>query len=218
MRFLRSRRPAGSSDEPRRRGRWSRWLLRSCVAGIGLVALVALVVLVLLHSLDRPWLKRRLQALALASAGVEIDYRAARVKWLSGAEIEGLVVQSPAEVRRFAPDLVRVGRAEARWSLGALLSGRGPVVRRVALSDVTLTAVVDEHGRTSFDALTPSGSTSAPGPTVPLSRQASKLLGTVPPVEQLDLDHVVLALVRTRRAIASTSCARTRPRARWPRT
>ncbi len=153
--------------------------------------------LVLLHSLDQPWLKRRLQALARKSIGVEIDYRAARIEWLSRAEIEELVVRSPAEVRPFAPDLVRVGRADARWSLTSLLLGRGPLIGRVAVSDVTLTVVVDEHGRTSFDALSPTGSTAAPGPSVPLSRQASRFLGTAPPVGQLDVDRVTLALVRT---------------------
>jgi len=183
--------------EPRRRGRWRRWVLRSLACLAGLVAFVAAAVLLLLHSLDRPWLKRRLQGLARTSAGVEIDYRAARVQWRSGAEIEGLVVQSPAEVRPFAPDLVRVGRVDVRWSLRSLLLGRGPVVARVAVSDVMLTVVVDEHGRTSFDALSPSGSTSAPGPTVPLSRQASKFLGNAPPIGRVDVDRVTLALVRT---------------------
>jgi translocation and assembly module TamB len=197
MRFLRSTRPPGPSDEPRRRGRWRRWVRRSFAGVAGLVVLVGMAVIVLLHSLDRPWLKRRLQGLVRTSAGVEIDYRVLRIELLSGAEIEGLVVQSPLEDRPFAPDLVRVGRVEARWSPRALLLGPGPRIERVSVSDVTLTVVVDEHGRSSFDALSPPGSTSAPGPTVPLSHVASKLLGTTLPVGQLDVDHVTLALVRT---------------------
>ncbi len=187
----------GSSNEARRSGAWRLWALRSLACLAGLVALVAVFVVALVHSLDRPWLKRRLQGLARTSAGVDIDYRAARVGWLSGAQIEGLVVQSPAEVRSFAPDLVRVGRVDARWSLAALLLGRGPVFRRVTLSDVMVTVVVDEHGRTSFDALPPAGSSSAPGPPVPLSRQASKFLGTAPPVGRIDVDRVTLVLVQT---------------------
>ncbi len=159
--------------------------------------MVVVALLVLAHSLNQEWLKRRLQGLARTSAGVELDYRTARVEWLSGVEVEGLVVQSPTEVRPFAPDLVRVGRMDVRWSLRPLLRVRGPLIGRVAVSDGTLTVVVDEHGRTSFDALSPAGSSSAPGRTVPLSRQASRLLGTAPPIGELNIDRITLALVRT---------------------
>jgi translocation and assembly module TamB len=175
--------------------RWRRWMLTPLAWGIGLLAFVVVGVQLLLHSLDQPWLKHRVQVLCRTSGGVEIDYRTARIDLLSGAEIEDLVVQSPAEVRRFAPELVRVGRVDASWSLGSLLRGRGPVVDRVAVFDVTLTAVVDEQGRTSFDALSPSRS--PPAPTVPLSAVASKLLATPPPVGRLDLRQVTLVLVRT---------------------
>jgi translocation and assembly module TamB len=190
-----SQRPA-SSRAARRRGCWRRWLLRSIGCLVGVVALGAIALAVLLRSLDQPWLKHRLQELARRSTGVALDYRVVRVDALSGAEIEGLVVRSPDEVRRFAPELVRVGRVEVRWSLGSLLLGRGPFIARATVSDVTLTVVVDEHGRTSFDALM-AGWTAAPTPTVPLSGRASKLLGTAPPVGQVEVDRVSLALVRT---------------------
>src|SRR5208283_6205083 len=103
----------------------------------------ATAVVVLLHCVDQPWLKRRIQRLAIASAGVEVDYDTARIDLLSGIEIDGLVVRSPAEVRPFASELVRVGRVDARWSAMSLLRGRAPLIRRVAVSDVTLTVVVD---------------------------------------------------------------------------
>jgi translocation and assembly module TamB len=177
-----------------------RWLRRSLACLIGVVALLAIVAsagLVMLHSLDQPWLKVRLQALARRAGGVEIDYRAVRFELLSGAEIEGLCVQSPAEVRAFAPELIRVGRVSAHWSLRPLRLGRAPVLERVVLSDVALSIVVDEQGRTSLDALAGSGSSSAPGPSLPLSRMASKWLGSSPPVDRLEVDHITLALVRT---------------------
>src|SRR5580658_7725179 len=101
MRFLRSPRPAGPSDESQRRGRWRRWVLRSLAGVAGLVVLVGVAAIVLLHSLDSPWLKRRLQRFVRTSVGVDVDYRAARVELFSGAQIEGLLVQSPAEVRPF---------------------------------------------------------------------------------------------------------------------
>jgi hypothetical protein len=200
MRFLRLLCATGSSNEPPQRGRRLRWALGSVAC---LIALVAVALPVLLHSLDRPWFKRRVQEFVRTSASVEIDYRAARIDLLSGAEIEGLVVRSPVEVRPFAPDLVRVGRVAARWSLVSILLGRGPIIGRVMVSDVTLTAVIDEHGRTSLDALSPSRSPSAPGPTVPLSRQASKVLGTAPPVGRFDINHVTLALIRTEHGVVS---------------
>lgn len=176
-----------------------RWSLVSLSSLAGLVVLALAALVVLQHSLDQPWIKRRIQALARTSAGVEIDYADARIALLSGAEIEGLVVQSPAEVRPFAPDLLRVGHVDATWSLGSLLLGHGPRVGRVRASEVTLTVVVDENGRTSFDALPPS----APTPTVPLSQQASKFLGTAPAVGQIDVDRVTLALVQITRGSVS---------------
>ena len=194
MRFPRSLRAASPSDETRRRYRWRRRGLSALAWAGALVALLATVVLVLLQSLDQPRLKRRIQALVRASAGVDIDYRTARVDLLSGLEIDELVVLSPGEFRVWAPDLVRIGTVQARWSLRSLLPGRGPVVRRVTVSDLTLTVVVDQNGRTSFDALPLS---SEPSPTVPLSHQASKYLGAAPPVGAIDVDRVTLALVRT---------------------
>jgi translocation and assembly module TamB len=180
-----------------------RWLRRSLACLIGLLALLALAglaALVALHSLDQPWLKPRIQALARRAGGIELDYRAVRIDLLSGAEIDGLSVQSPAQVRAFAPELVRVERAAAHWSLRALLLGRAPLIERVVLSDVALSVVVDEHGRTSLDALASSGSSAAPAASVPLSRLASTWLAKAPPVERVELDHVALTLVRTAHA------------------
>jgi hypothetical protein len=162
------------------------------------VAFAGATVIALLHSLEQPWLKHALQRLVRTSAGVEVDYRVARIELLSGAEIGDLVVRSPTPVRSFAPDLIRIARVEARWSLASILRGRGPIIERLVASDVGLTVVVDERGKTSFDFVgTP---TTTPQPTVPLSRQASKFLGTTPPVGEVDIDHITLGLVRTEHA------------------
>ncbi|MFI5307267.1 MAG: hypothetical protein ACHQ53_07945 [Polyangiales bacterium] len=178
--------------------RTRRWLRYSVACLLTLGALLVGAALILLHSLDRPWPKRRLQELARGSAGIDIDYGAVRIDLLSGVEIDGLRVRAPTEVRAFAPDLARVGRVNARWSLGAWLFGRGPVLRRLAVSDLALTVVVDERGRTSFDALARPGPTSAPAPT-PLSQQASKLLGTALPIGEVDIERVTLTAIRTLR-------------------
>jgi hypothetical protein len=166
-----------------------------------LIALIAVAGTVFLRSLDRPWIKSRIQRLVRAASGLEIDYRAARIEWLVGAEIEGLVVLSPAEVRPFAPELLRVGCARVRWSLRSLLRGGGPPLESASLSDVTLTAVVDENGRTSFDAVTTPGSTGSPA--VPLSRSAASILEKAPPLARLAIDRVALSLVRTDHGTAS---------------
>ena len=192
FRFLR---PA--SPNTKRRGRLWRWVLRPLASLAAVVALVLVGAQVLLHSLEAPWLKARLQRLARTSAGVEIDYRTARVDLLSGAAIEGLVVESPEEVRRFAAELVRVGRLDATWSLGALLRHDGPVLTQLAVSGVTLGVVVDENGRSSFDALAKPGPAPRAGPPVPLSQQASNLLAGALPLGRLGVDHVTLVLVQT---------------------
>src|SRR5579863_3387860 len=139
MRLLGSARRARSSERPRRDRRWRRWVLRILSGLVALIVLVAVALEVLVCSLNQPWLKGRLLELARTSAGVEIDYRTARIALSSGAEVEGLIVRSPVAVRAVAPELVRVSRAEARWSLGTVLWGHGPLIDRIALSDDTLT-------------------------------------------------------------------------------
>jgi translocation and assembly module TamB len=186
-----------AGDEPRRAGGFRRWGPRVLGSAAGLLALMALSALVLLHSLERPWIKRRVQDRARASLGVDVDYRAVQVRLLSGVRIEGLVVRSPDEMRALAPDLARVDRVDARWRLATLL-GRGPGLEELVLSGLTLTVVVDEHGRTSLDALS-----STPGADVPLSRQASSLLGAPLPVGRLDADDVTLVVVRAAGGVAS---------------
>jgi translocation and assembly module TamB len=166
-------------------------MVGACVAVSAVLVVSAAVVV--LHSLDRPWVKSRIQGVARASGGVEIDYRDVRVDGLSGADIEDLVVRSPDEVRQFAPELLRVGHVAVRWHLRSLLFGGGPALASVSISDATLTVVADEHGRTSFDALPPS----PPSPPVPTSHLASKFLSGAPPIGRLDVGPVTLSLVQT---------------------
>lgn len=194
MRFVRPPRLPGSSDNLRRRWRYARWIWRSLAGAVGVLVLAGLSMhMLLLHCLDQPWLKHRLLGLARTSLGVELEYRVARIDLFSGADIDGLVIATPAEFRSFAPDLLRVGHVEARWSLTSLLRDR-PLVDRVLVSDVSVTVAMDEGGKTSFDALLPPRT--APEPTVPLSRRASTFLAAAPPVGRAEIDRVSLALVR----------------------
>ncbi|HEX3772089.1 MAG TPA: hypothetical protein VHV30_14535 [Polyangiaceae bacterium] len=187
--------PVARTDEARARRlrRWGRRL------GIGLAvfgASLALGLLVLAHSLDSGWIKARVQSLAHGS-GVDLDYASADLRWFSGLTIEGLVVQSPPAFRAVAPELARVGRLEARWSLGSLF-GSGPKVASLAVSGVAIVVVMDENGRTSFDALSPPGTLPPPAKaSVPLSHQAADALGSAPAARAIDLQDVRVALVRT---------------------
>ncbi len=138
-----------------------------------------------------------MQGLARASAGLDIDYRTARVDLFSGAQVDGLVVGSPPEFRSIARDLVRVGDIDASWSIAALFGGPAPVLKKLSVSDVALTVVVDEAGKTSFDALSGNGPAPKPAPKVPLSGQAARLLAKAAPFGEVDIDRVTATILRT---------------------
>ncbi len=179
-----------ATQQPTRRAsRLRRWVKRG-VGWAGLtVALTTVSLLVLVHNLDRPWVKRRVQAVVFQKLGVAIDYRAVCVSVLSGATIDDLVVASPSKVKSAAPELLRVGRLTGRWSW----AGTGPPIEAVTLSDVAITVVVDENGRTSFDALPSSG----PSTPTPLSQRTRGLFGSPLPLSHFDAQRVSIAFVRT---------------------
>ncbi len=187
----------GASPRPRPR-RWVRGALR---AGAVALAVALAAPFVIARGLDGPWLKGRVRALVRRTAGLDIDYRTLRLSYFSGVSIEGLVVQSPADVASFAPELLRAGRIDAAWSVGSLL-GSGPKLERLSIEDLALNVVIDEHGRTSFDAIpssAPPQPPPAPPPPVPLSKMAAKRLASAPPVRRVDLTRVVVSLIRTDR-------------------
>jgi hypothetical protein len=191
MPSLRSR----SGDGPRRRA-WH-WVGRVVLGLVGAVAiLLALAHIVLVHFLGAPFVKRPILRAARSAAGLDIDYATASVDLFSGATLTGVVVRSPEPVRALAPELARVGRVDARWSLGAILRGEAPLLRTLSVSDVDVVVVIDENGKTTFDALPSPSSPSAP---VPMSHQASAVLGAPLPLGSLDVDHVRLTLLRSDR-------------------
>ncbi|HWL84633.1 MAG TPA: hypothetical protein VNO21_02455, partial [Polyangiaceae bacterium] len=185
------------APESRPRARRWRWLRRALVAILAFVALVVVFVFVVVHNLDSSWIKVRVQALVQSKAGVDIDYQAVHLRLLKGIEIDDFVLRSPLEFRGVAPELARVGRIEAGWS-ASLFTGSGRRVDRVALSDVALTVVLDENGRTSFDALTPPNPTpSPPKAKTPLSHQAGDLEALAPALPIVDVTGVSFTVVRT---------------------
>ncbi|HTP51837.1 MAG TPA: hypothetical protein VMK42_14175 [Anaeromyxobacteraceae bacterium] len=180
--------------------RLRRWALRAAL-GLGAVAVVAAVAAnVVLASLDRPWLKSRIQRLVRAQANLDIDYSAARIQLLSGARIDDLVVSSPTEFRKVAPELARVARIEVVWSPSSLFGG-GAKLERVRLDGVEVTVASDESGRTSLDSLGPAAGPERPQPSrpgLPRSRWAREALGAAPPCERIEISGMKVTWVRAR--------------------
>ncbi len=176
--------------------RWRRWAIGALAGLAGLVAVAVVgTYFVLVGCLGQPWLKAPLLRAATAAVGARVDYRAARVDLLSGAILDGVVVESPPEFAAVAPAIIRVGRVQVRWSLGRLLRGLAPLVNSVSITGVKLTVAQDEQGRTSLDAFMTPRSKPEPHP-VPLSRLPATLFGGPAPVGRVEVDPVTLEFVR----------------------
>lgn len=154
---------------------------------LGLLALVVFAV----RALDpnRPWMKRQVQSFVLSRSGLEIDYRAIHVHPLSGIDVDGFVVRTPPEFRAVAPELLRAELLDVRWSPSSLF-GDGPRIQRIALSGVGLAVVVDEHGRSSLDAVLSRDA-------APLSHRAGELLASTPVADRIDAARGDLAIIQT---------------------
>jgi hypothetical protein len=157
----------------------------------------AVATAIVLHELDAPWLKRRIVGAIRAASGLEVDYRAARVRPLSGVTLEELVVRTPPALRDLEPTFLRIGRVEVAWSPAALL-GHGSRFDRVSLVDAAVTLVTDEHGNHSLE-LAPRRAEPSPRPAptpTRLATVAADLLSSAPPVRRFDLDALTVTVVR----------------------
>ncbi|HEX8950552.1 MAG TPA: hypothetical protein VF945_01845, partial [Polyangia bacterium] len=174
---------------PSRRRRFIRRAL-TAVALLAVVAVVALVVVV--RSLDRPWLKRRLQAMAHARTGLDVDWTATHVGLFSGARVERLVVATPPALRDQAPELVRVDGLALSWTLRSLLAGT-PRFGALAADSLALTLVRDAAGRTSLSTIEPHGG-GKPAAAVPPSRMLADALDGPPPVGRIDIARATVTV------------------------
>lgn len=180
------------------RARAWRWLVRVLLGAAALFLLTLGALLALLLNLDRPWLKAHVCTLIRARTSLELDYQAVRLPRLGEFHIERLVVRSPVQLRKIAPALLAATRLRVEWSPSALLSAE-PVLKRVHADELVLTVLLDEQGRTSFDALPKSaGAPSAP-PTPP-SRLAGELMSLSALMAALRVEDSALVLVRTKQA------------------
>jgi translocation and assembly module TamB len=178
--------PESDGAPPARHGGWAPRVLAAIVA----LALAVLAIAAL--DLNRPWVKRYVQGYVRSSWGLDVDYRSARLRPLSGVEVDDLVVRSAPGLRELAPDLVRAGHVAARWSPSSLL-GHGPGLERITVSDVALAVVFDEHGRTSLDAVRVER-----WPWVPLSYRPGQLLSSTPIAARFEVARASLAVIWTR--------------------
>jgi hypothetical protein len=176
---------------PSRRGRW----IRRALASIGVVLLLAIVALVVIvRGLDRPWVKRRVQALAHARTGLDIDYTETHVGLFSGLRIERLVVLTPPALRDRAPELLRADGLEVPWTGRSLLFGT-PRFGALRVEALALTLVRDAAGRTSLTTIEPHGEAKAAEALVPPSRAAADALEGPPPVGRIDLERVTVTVL-----------------------
>ena len=171
---------------PRVRSR--RWGRRALLGLALLLAAIGVVTWGLLRSLDKPGVKRRVQALVRQQTGFELDYGATRLRLLSGLRIEAVVVRTPVGGGA-AQELVRVGTLEASWSLRSLL-GPGAKLRSLALRDVELTLAP------APGVAPPAGAAAGGPPPTPLSRLLGELLGRAPPVARVSVERAALTLVQ----------------------
>ncbi|HUS64659.1 MAG TPA: hypothetical protein VMZ28_08970 [Kofleriaceae bacterium] len=171
---------------------------RAGLALLGLAVVTVAAATVILRGLDRPWVKRRIQAAARARSGLDIDYRATHARLLSGLRIDGLVVRSPEVFRGLAPELARVGTLEVRWTRSSVF-GSGPALTAVSLDGVDVTLVRDLDGRTSLSEV-PATAPAAPAPAspaTPLSRIVSDLLAKAPAAMRITVERLSVEVIVT---------------------
>jgi uncharacterized protein involved in outer membrane biogenesis len=173
--------------------RWRRWARRTAAATAILVALALVAVVVVLRSLDRPWLKRRIVALAHARTGLDVDYTAARVSIFSGLSIERLIVKTPPALRGEAPELVRADGLAVSWTLRSLVAGT-PRFGALRVDSLALTLVRDAAGRTSLSTIEPHGD-GKPAPVVAPSRALEDALAGPPPIARIDIARATVTLL-----------------------
>ncbi len=174
--------------------RWLRRVLRTLAAAASLAVVLLGVVGLLLGHLDHPLVKRRVQAIVRSTAGLEVDYASTRVRPLSGIQVDGLVLWSPAEFRSVAPNLLRIGRLEATWSVAALLRD-GARLQRVAAEGVELAIAQDARGRSSLDALSRGAEPGRPDAASSLG-SPTPAAGAAPRFDRLDVSGLDLTWVR----------------------
>ena len=183
-----------------RRSRWRRWARRSAWTAATLTALLVSALVVVLGSLNRPWLKRRLVALAHSRSGLDVDWSAAEVSIFSGLRVERLTVATPPALRATAPELVRIDGLEVSWTARSLVAGT-PRFGRLRVAHLGLTLVRDAGGRTSLSTIEPHGDGAPPPPEVPLSKTPAESLAGPPPIARIDVEAATVTVLAEQKGV-----------------
>ncbi|HOU54030.1 MAG TPA: hypothetical protein PLQ97_08895 [Myxococcota bacterium] len=139
-----------------------RALLVRVLAGLLLVMVLAGAGLVLcLGHLEWGPCKHLVQSLMTRATGLTVDYQQISLGVSGALEVQGLAVGNPAPWDGQAPDLLRVGRLEARVRMASLIRGR-PEIEAVRVEGLALALVQDAEGHGSLDAFRGAGQASAP--------------------------------------------------------
>jgi hypothetical protein len=147
--------------------RWRRRILRIALGLFGFLALCVVLVLVALANLDARPIKGWIQG-AAKDQGVDLDYDVAGVT-LGGLELRNVAIHSPATDAALAPDLIKIGRIDGKWSL---FSRR---VDELVIGDVAVTIVQSPDGTTSLDRWLAGMPPSEEPPPTPLSQLLQSL-------------------------------------------
>jgi hypothetical protein len=153
------------------------------IALIGLIVLAVGVAALALRSLDRPWLKKRLEAIVSAKAGMPARWSTTQVGVLSGLRLENLQVG----------ELLKIGSLELGWTTGTLL-GSGPPLTFLRARDVKIIVVQTADGHSSLDAIGSKEQKQSNAPPTPLSHLLKDLLSASPLFQRADVDAVSLDL------------------------
>jgi translocation and assembly module TamB len=181
--------PVAGAQPPRKR----RWLRRAGQAVALVVVVIVAALVVVVRSLDQPWLKRRLQAMAHAKTGLDVDWTATHVRLFSGVRIDELVVRTPPALRGEAPELVRIGGLDVAWTARSLVSGT-PRLTALTAESLALTLVRDEAGRTSLSTIEPTAAGPAT-PSPPASKQLAANLAGPPLVGRIAIARATVTVL-----------------------
>lgn len=193
---------APTPKRPRRHWRIVRHTLGVIVL---LICLVVIGLLVALRNLDTGLVKQRLRNLVLSQGGLQLNYVSAEADIFTGLSLHGITVASPPEFQAVAPTLIKAGVLRLGWSL----FGSGATLKRLTARDVEVTIVIDEHGRTSLDALSsgPPKPPPAPEHDPTPGEQLVKAVQSLPDFERLSFRSVTVNILQTRGGVV---VARTR--------
>ena len=159
--------------------------------------MIVSALVVVLRSLDRPWLKRHLVAMARQNTGLDVDWTATHVSIFSGLRIDRLTVMTPPALRAVTPELVRVDGLTVTWTARSLVAGT-PRFGALRAESVALTLVRDAAGRTSLTTIEPHGDGKPAPPeqrSTPPSKQAADALAGPPPVGRIDVEHATVTVL-----------------------